>query len=146
MCFVYMSYAFHKWITIFKCNSSITITTCCCYIPYYKNICFLIITKIWFNGFGFKFNDCTIFISIAIVSYSDHWYVILLTFDIDMYLFLVANFEDSLSASTNKFTIFWVFIFICSQNQTTVAAFCENSEVVSSDLSVIKTLLLLHFL
>ena len=64
---VYVSYAFRKWSTIFKCNSSISITTCCCYIPCYKNICVWIITKIWFNDFGFKFNGCTITFSFTII-------------------------------------------------------------------------------
>ena len=54
------------------------------------------------------------------------------------YYFLVTNFEDSLSASPNKFTIFCVSIFIRSQNQATVAAFCENSKVACSDFSMIK--------
>ena len=64
---VYVSYAFRKWSKIFKCNSSISITTCDCYIPCYKNICIWIITKILFNDFGFKFNGCTISISFTIV-------------------------------------------------------------------------------
>ena len=67
MFIVYVSSAFRKRSTIFKRNSNISIATFCCYIPCYKNICVWIITKIWFNKFGFKFNCCTIFTFFAIV-------------------------------------------------------------------------------
>ena len=36
---VYVSYAFQKWRAIYICSSSTRITTCCCYIACYKNIC-----------------------------------------------------------------------------------------------------------
>ena len=59
---------------------------------------------------------------------------------IDSIAFLVENFEDSLLVSRNKFAIFCVSIFIHSQNQTTVAAFCEDPKVVSSDFSMMKNI------
>ena len=49
------------------------------------------------------------------------------------YHLLVANFENSLSEAFNNFTIF--YIDLC---QTTVTEICEKSQVVSSDLSMIK--------
>ena len=128
-----MSYAFCKWGTIFKWNSSIITTTCWCYIPCYKNICVWIIPKILFNDFGFEFDGCTTFISFIIVR------VILIHF-------LVANFQYSLLVSPNKFTIFWVSIFILSENQITVTAFCENSKVAISDFSMIKKIVVFSFL
>ena len=97
---VYVSYAFIKWNTIVECNFSISIITWCRYVSCYKNICVWIITEIWFNDLGFKFNGCAIFISITIVCFI--WSLI-------TYHFLVANFKDSLHSSPSKFAIFFLF-------------------------------------
>ena len=97
----------------------------CCYMPCYKDMCVWITTKILFNDLGFKFNGCTIFISFIIIC------VILI---IDNIPFSCCKFfGDLLSAPSNRYAIYCVSIFMRSQNQTAVAAFCENSKIVSSD-------------
>ena len=55
--------------------------------------------------------------------------------------FLVAKFEFSLSEQFNKFTIFCVSIIY-----TIVTEFCEKLKVVSSDLSIIKNIVIPVFL
>ena len=62
------------------------------------------------------------------------------------YHFLVANFEDFYIASPNKAKIFCFSIFIHGQNQTTVAAFCLNSKVVSPDFLMMKNFVAPSFL
>ena len=124
-----MSYAFCKWSTIFKCNFSISITLCGCYVSCYKNICIWIITKIWFSNF---------FSNLILEPFSSPSPYSVLFWWLITYHLLLAKFEDSLLASPNKFTVFWVFIFIPGQNQTMVAKFWVNLKVVSSDFSMMK--------
>ena len=106
MFIIYMSYALSNWSAIFKYNVCISITTCCCYISCYKNICVWIITKIWFNDFSFKFNGCTIFISITIVC------IILIINNTPFSRCEFSFAKDSLSVLPNKFAIFCVSIII----------------------------------
>ena len=63
-----------------------------------------------------------------------------------IYYVLIENFEDSLSSWPNKLAIFRFSNIIRSENQKTLAAFCGNSKVLSSNFSMIKNIVASSFL